>query len=131
MQEKQENRGALDALAVRVIHFVAKETAIPAHKMLSNIDYRLNGPIGGLDGFELVHAFAKEFDVDISGVDFSKYFGAEGSGGPIEMILTLIESIRGRSRLPALTIGDFIDAARASRWPEEREVTRSGDTIHN
>jgi hypothetical protein len=116
MREKPEGEVPLDALAVRVIQFVAKETSLPVERMLHNIDYRLNGPIGGLDGFELVEAFAKEFDVDISGVDFGKYFGAEGSGNPIEMIVTLIESLKGRSRLPAVTISDFIDAARAKRW---------------
>lgn len=66
----------------RVRQLVADETG--AHRDEITLDTRLSDDLGvaGDDGCELMEAFAREFQVDMTGVDLFGHFGHEGWGVP-------------------------------------------------
>ena len=80
------------ALEHRVRAFVAQYTATDPDQLL--LDTTLFGDLGvdGEDASELFEAFAREFNVDISGFDHSRYFGPEVGAFPLLHLVQLIRT---------------------------------------
>ena len=62
----------------RVVEFIGRQRAVRAHRLMP--ESTLFGDLGtdGDDGIELLEDFAREFQVDMSGCQASRYFGPEG-----------------------------------------------------
>ncbi len=88
------------------------------------LDSTLFGDLGtdGADGWELIEAFGKEFDVDISGFDPSKHFGPECGGNPLTLVIWFVEEVVRRRNphevwgLTPISIRDLVEAAETKRW---------------
>ena len=116
-------------LTERVIRFVANETRTRPDRI--TVGSRLAEDLGidGADGWELIEAYAQELGVDLEGIDYRHYFGAEGFdlSGPIVAVVRLgVAVIRWACRqgwsydpvndLVPITIQDLVESARAGRW---------------
>jgi acyl carrier protein len=110
------------ALEQRVKEFVAMERATAVGTI--TLDTTLLGDLGvdGADGWELIEAFGKEFEVDLSEFDASKHFGPEAGAFPPLFFIQLFRefilkqdphSIAGVS---PITVQDLVDAAEKKRW---------------
>ncbi len=76
----------------------------------------------GDDGVELLNAFGKEFSVDMSGCDPSRYFGREGCA-PWAPIYWLVLALRKgspeeRAKLQSISVADLVRAAECGRWAD-------------
>jgi hypothetical protein len=102
--------------------FVARETALDRQRL--SLETTLFGDLGtdGDDGWELIDAFGKEFDVDLRGFDPSKHFGPECGPNPFTLFYWFIQVVLlGRESheiwgLTPITIRDLVDAAESQRW---------------
>jgi hypothetical protein len=109
-------------LEARVKGFVANERGVDPLRI--KLDTTLFGDLGtdGADGWELIEAFGKEFEVDRSGFDWSRHFGPEAGCNPFTFIPLLIEEVLRRrdphviSGLTSITIRDLIEAAEQKTW---------------
>ncbi|WZO98796.1 DUF1493 family protein [Isosphaeraceae bacterium EP7] len=109
-------------LEARVKAFVASATMTDPERLTP--ETTLFGDLGtdGADGWELIEAFGKEFEVDLSRFDASKHFGPEASGNPLAMLHWFIEEFLLRRDphevwgLSPITIGDLIEAAERKEW---------------
>jgi acyl carrier protein len=116
-------------LEKRVRALVADMTGTRIERI--SLNTRISHDIGcdGDDAVELFEAFAKEFDVDLSGIKWERHFGPEG-GNPfgcffIVLVVLFGWSARGNKIVSKwipgdagepVTIGDLVAAARAKRW---------------
>jgi hypothetical protein len=88
------------------------------------LDATLFGDLGidGADGWELIEAFGKEFEVDLSGFDPTKHFGPECGGNPVSLFIWFIEEVLRRRDphevwgLKSITVRDLVEAAEQQRW---------------
>ncbi len=71
--------------------------------------------IDGDDAFELLDAFRKKFNVDMSGFNINEYFGPEGLDS-IGFIISIFS--KNSVDLKPLTLGDLEEAAKAGKWIE-------------
>jgi hypothetical protein len=124
----------MQSLYDRVVDFVAKERAVCADRLRP--ETTLLGDLGtdGDDGIELLENFAREFHVDLSGCDATRYFGPEGLP-PWFLFHWILRAFRPgtseeRARLQPVRIADLVRSAELGRWkvgnpPQER--TAAGD----
>ena len=110
----------MQSLYDRVVAFVAKERAVRADRLTP--ETTLFGDLGtdGDDGIELLEDFAREFQVEMSGCDASRYFGSEGLP-PWFLICWIILAFRRgtseeRARLQPIRIADLVRSAELGRW---------------
>ncbi|MGC2780178.1 MAG: DUF1493 family protein, partial [Bradyrhizobium sp.] len=101
-------------LRQQILDFVRAETGT---RMQISDETDIAGDLGvdGAEAHELMLAFQRAFDVDLSGFEFDRHFGPEGLS-LTGLVLTVLR-LR-RPRLP-LTIAALVDAARQKRWPNE------------
>ncbi|MDG3005214.1 DUF1493 family protein [Paludisphaera mucosa] len=109
-------------LETRVKEFLAKELATHPARFSLRTTLLADLGIDGEDGWELIEAFGKEFEVDLSGFDASKHFGPEAGGTPFTFVYAFIQEFLLRKDphdlwgLSAITIGDLIEAAEQETW---------------
>lgn len=109
-------------LEARVKGFVANERKTDPGRL--NLETALFADLGtdGADGWELIEAFGKEFEVDLSGFDVSKHFGPEAVGNPFTLIYGFIQEVLLRKDphdvwgLSVITIEALIEAAEQKTW---------------
>jgi hypothetical protein len=109
-------------LEVRVKTFVARERCVDPRRL--SLETTLFGDLGtdGADGWELIEAFGKEFDVDLCSFDPSKHFGPECGGNPISLLFWFINEVLLRREshevwgLTPISIRDLVNAAKWKRW---------------
>jgi hypothetical protein len=99
----------------RVRRFVCDFWYQPPDNLRS--DTRLEEDLGmtGLDAAEFLEAFAKAFEVDLTGLEFHKHFGPECSGPILSWPPDLQEAIKDLGKYP-VTVGHLIEVAVAKRW---------------
>lgn len=113
-----------------VIDFVADFTA--AKRTRISLQTTLFGDLGidGADGWELIEAFGRKFDVDIATFRPERHFGPEGLPiyAPLALIWWLItwpwrrpEAPEASAGLQAIRISDLVVAARTRKWTLDRE----------
>jgi hypothetical protein len=102
-----------ECLLERVRQFICKFWSMRPDKLL--LDTRLEDDLGmtELDAAEFLEEFAKEFEVDLSGIDFHKHFGPECAFVPGWLKHEM--ETRGYGNYP-VTIGHLIEVASARRW---------------
>jgi hypothetical protein len=109
-------------LVARVISFVAKERAIRPERITLDTTLWCDLGADGADGWDLIDAFGKEFEVDLSGFDPTKHFGPEASATPASLLTWLIEEwLLKRDPhevwgIAPITIRDLIESAEKKHW---------------
>ena len=109
-------------LESRVKAFVARESGTEPERL--TLGTTIFGDLGtdGADGWELIEAFGKEFEVDLAGFDPSKHFGPEQGCSPFTIVIWFIEEFLRKkdahevAGLSPITIRDLIAAAENKRW---------------
>ena len=108
-----------------VIEFVAAFTGFAAERI--HLHTTLYGDLGvaGDDGLDLIQAYGKQFEVDLTEFQSARHFGSEGVSilAPL-CLLWMILSYPFRQKrasgaepnLQAVRIRDLITFARAGRW---------------
>lgn len=101
-------------LAERVVGFLCEFFAVRSDKLRA--ETRLEEDLGmtGLDASEFLESFAREFDVDLTGIEFHKHFGPE-CGPTLLMPRELEEEMRDLGNYP-VTIGHLVDLATTKHW---------------
>jgi len=107
-----------------VIKFVADFTGINQDKI--GLDSTLLGELGvdGADGWELVEAFGKKFEVDTTNFRAERHFGAEGLSllAPFLLLWCLLGPVTKKataeegSGLTPIRISDMIAMAEKKKW---------------
>lgn len=106
-----------------VKRFVARELAVRVGRL--KLETTLFGDLrtDGDDGFDLIVAFGKEFNVDIRRFDPAKHFGPEGLGcEPVGCIYSIYQAIFLKlnpheiAGLKPIRIRDLVDAAETGQW---------------
>ena len=95
----------------KVIKFVSSETRINEAKLKLESSLFHDLGVDGEDALELIEAFSKEFNVDVTEFPLSDYFGNEGTMSPFGLIKGLITG-RTKDSKKRLTICDLIESAR-------------------
>ncbi|WP_284419996.1 MULTISPECIES: DUF1493 family protein [unclassified Bradyrhizobium] len=103
-----------DPLHQRVLHFVAAQTGARV-ELSEQTDIARGLGLDGDDAHEFMRAFARAFDVDMSGFAFARHFGPEG----LSLIGLVRTVLRVRRPRQPLTIATLVDAARQKRWPHD------------
>jgi len=101
-------------LPARVGQFVCEFCGVPLDKLRP--ETRLEEDLGmtGADAADFLEAFAGEFEVDLTGIEFHKHFAPEC--GPIFFwARSLKHEMRDHGNYP-VTIGHLVDLAVAKRW---------------
>ncbi|MBL9139084.1 MAG: DUF1493 family protein [Verrucomicrobiales bacterium] len=112
-------------LESRVIGFVAEFTGVRASRL--SPASTLFGDLGvdGADGWELIEAFGKRFQVDLSAFHADRHFGPEGLPiyAPLLWLWWLLslpfrprQTPEERAGLLTIRISDLISAARERKW---------------
>jgi hypothetical protein len=99
----------------RVRQFVCDFRSESPHGLRA--DTRLEEDLGmtGLDAAEFLEAFAEAFEVDLTGIEFHKHFGPEGSG-PIPFLARwLKDEMKDYGEYP-VTVGHLVEVVAARRW---------------
>ncbi len=101
-------------LPARVMQFVREAWNMPSNKLRP--ETRLEEDLGmtGDDAAEFLGAFAGEFEVDLTGIEFHKHFAPE-CGPILSWPRSLVEEMRDHGKFP-VTIGHLVDVAVARRW---------------
>jgi len=101
-------------LVAKVIEFVSNEIGIDEAKLKPELSLYHDLGVDGEDALELLEAFSKVFNVDVTGFPLPDYFGNEGSMSPIGFLKGLITS-RTKDCKKRLTIEDLIESAERGR----------------
>lgn len=110
----------MQSLYDRIVAFVSKERAVSPDRVKP--ETTLFGDLGtdGDDGIKLLEDFAREFHVDMSGCDASRYFGSEGLPPWFLFCWIILAFRRGtleeRARLQPVRITDLVRSAELGRW---------------
>jgi hypothetical protein len=100
-------------LADQVRHFICDFWRVRPDKLRSYTRMEEDLGMTGLDAEEFLEAFAKAFDVDLTGIQFHKHFGPEC---PIfSSYPGLTEAIKDLGSYP-VTVGHLIEVAGAHQW---------------
>ena len=102
-------------LPARIVQFVREFWTTPSEKLRPETRLEEDLGITGADAAEFLEAFAREFQIDLTDIEFHKHFGPEGSGPRLLWPRSLKKQMRDFGKYP-VTIGHLIDVAVAKRW---------------
>jgi hypothetical protein len=93
---------------------VAEKTS--AHPERLALETRINLDLGcdGDDAVELFEAFAEKFHVDMSSMEWNRYFSPEGCGCLLAFVMLGLTG--GMTALEPVTVRDLVKAAEAKKW---------------
>lgn len=109
-----------ESLYDRVVAFVAQQSGVSVDRLRP--ETTLFGDLGtdGDDGIDLLDDFAREFSIDLSRCDATRYFGPEGLVPWFVFCLVIWAFRRGtpeeRARLQPISIADLVLSAELGRW---------------
>lgn len=103
-----------------IADFVACFVGVSAERLSSSTTLFGDLGVDGQDGIDLFVAFGKRFYVDLSALDTTRHFGAEGFG-PRALLHWVVLWLRAgtpeeKARLSPVTIADLQRAAESGRW---------------
>jgi len=103
-------------LAEEVKCFIANELREPYERL--GLDTRIQNDlwVDGADGWELMAAFWKQFDVDPGDYDDAYYFGDEGGGCLPTFFFFWLIGRKPSRKLIQITVQDMVVAAKNKRW---------------
>lgn len=114
-----------DDLREAVFDFVAEHRSVDRSRLSGATTLFGDLGIDGDDGYELLLAFSRRFDVDMTACDANRYFGPEGGCMPIAPLYWLFTAYRRKRYgmteeescgLTAVTIDDLVAAAVSGKW---------------
>src|SRR4051795_9334974 len=104
-------------LADQVRNFVCDHRGVRSNRLRP--ETRLEEDLGmtGDDAAMFLEEFAEAFEVDLTGIEFLKHFGPEGSGSIFHWLWPrgLREEMKDHGNYP-VTVGHLIVVADAKRW---------------
>jgi hypothetical protein len=105
---------ALEGLSERVLGFLTELWGLRRDQLQA--ETRLEEDLGmtGLDAAEFLESFAREFGVDLAGIEFHKHFGPEC--GPLLFCPGWLREEMEDLGLYPVTIGHLVNIAAAGRW---------------
>lgn len=92
--------------------FIAEHTCVKITRLCLETTLREDLGIDGDDAVDLLEAFSREFQIDLSDLNFTEYFDAEGFN-----LFSLFSS--RRKKLKPLTVGKLVDTATSGRWQSD------------
>jgi hypothetical protein len=101
-------------LTKRVLQAIADHTGCQPSQLLPQTDLWDLG-VDGADAHELLLRLSREFEIDLTCMQFRRHFGPEAAFNPFALLLPSWWRWR-RERLP-VTIADLAEAARTRTWP--------------
>ncbi len=110
----------MQSLHDRVVAFVSSQRGVRADRLSPETTLFEDLGTDGDDGIELLEDFAREFSVDVSQCDPSRYFGSEGL--PLWFLFDWIVlafrrgSSEQRARFHPIRIADLVRSAELGRW---------------
>lgn len=115
----------MQTLEESVIEFVSAFTGFRPERL--HLQTTLYGDLGvaGDDGWDLIQAYGKKFQVDLAGFEPLRHFGEEGVSvlAPFALLWMVLRFPFRRRRAPeeesnlrVVRIGDLVAFARAGRW---------------
>lgn len=99
----------------RIYALVAKQSGVAQDKLNPGTTLSSDLGIDGDDAQELMLAYSKEFEVDMSGFDITNHFGPEASFNPFYYLYLLLFK-RDRLNLEPITLGDLADSVEQGSW---------------
>lgn len=103
-----------------ITDFIASFVGIPSVGL--SVSTTLFGDLGidGDDAHDLLAAFGKRFNVDLSALDITKHFGPEGAWPWALFYWVVLWSRSGtpeqKARLSPITIADLVRAVESGKW---------------
>ena len=101
-----------------VILFLSEFTAVCAQDIQPKTDVARDLGVDGDDAIDLLDQFSERFDVDLSNLNGSKYFGPEKGWNPILYLFDLITGKIEKEKKEPLYVQYLIEAADQKAWPE-------------
>lgn len=107
-------------MAQQVIEFVAAFIGIDRHHVEPRSTIFGDLRVDGADAVDLMEEFARQFHVDMTGYDHSRYFGTEGFN-PVALLWTALRQLVGMTpeeaaSVDSMRIEDLVAAAGEGRW---------------
>jgi len=108
------------ATAEEVTEFIAKFAYTPLERLSASTTLFGDLGIDGDDADELLAAFGKHFDVEMSSLDVARHFGPENTWPWTVICWFMLWSRSGtpeqKARLSPITIADLVRAAKCGKW---------------
>lgn len=105
----------------RLIAVVASETGVSPARISADTALADDLGVAGLDGANLLAAIGREFDMDLSVIDWAEYFGEEAALDPLRAIwrgFLRVYSDGSAKTSPALRVRDLLATIETGRWVE-------------
>jgi hypothetical protein len=99
----------------RVTVMVAEFAGYPLERLSADSALEADVGITGDDAGEFIEAYSHEFQIDLSGFEFYRHFGAEG-WNPFAGLFTMLRGGEEIQHVP-VTIGLLVRAAEEHQWP--------------
>lgn len=107
-----------------VVGFVAYQLCMKPKELSPTTRIFHDTGCDGDDGAELIEAFAKRFEVDMTGFDITRHFNSERSSNPFIWLSRLVFD-RGKLNANAsaarnipITVDNLFEAAKSKRFPD-------------
>jgi hypothetical protein len=97
-----------------IIEFLATETSTRSTKL--SLSSQLGNLVDGDAAVELMEAFAKRFGVDLTGLNYSKYFGPEAPFSPFSLLDP--SWWEQRRSLKPITVSHLLRCANEGVWQD-------------
>ena len=107
-----------DDIAERVRWLVADQVGVRKDRLTDATDVFLGLGVDGIDAFDLLQRFGKEFDVSLDAVECDRHFGPEEAFNPFLWLWPKWRASHRvwRSNLIPVTIADLVEAAKTRKW---------------
>jgi len=97
-----------------LVDFLIQELRVSATRLTPTTTLGRDLGVDGDDGVELIQAYGRRFDVDLSDFRPSQHFGAEAAANPLIWVWWLLS--RNWPKLIPITLGDLESSRQARRW---------------
>ena len=105
----------------RIAQFVANQAGVPLDRVRPDTRVETDLGVTGDDAAELLEAYAQEFHVDLSALEFLRHFGPEGCLPGYGLYYWLLHGHRIGGH--QVTVQMLVDIAHSGRWPDYRNGT--------
>ncbi|WP_282605016.1 DUF1493 family protein [Pelagibius sp. Alg239-R121] len=101
-----------------LLELISEELAIKRDRLRDETTLCRELGVAGLDGAELLEAIGKRFGIDVSEVEWWRYFGPEVGYDPIRHLLAVLSSKNLTEDIVTLRISDLKRIVAAGKWIE-------------
>ena len=101
-----------DEVYLLVVDFLSDELSVNKEKLSPHSRIFHDLGVDGEDGVDLLNAYSKKFNVDISDFPYSAYFGDEGTISPFGFLARLLKG-RTKDNKKPLTVSDLVEGVKS------------------